>query len=221
MVVPNNHSPTFEEDQSLVIAQSPIAFVQHVAVSCLRHGYWFYVAGAIPFDKCPADVDEKLCRIYGATASKHIRYRQRQRGECVVQYVRLGRFFLLLARPGRGAFFIFERGQIQDARRRPIRAFGYSIGVRSAKVSVRIDPREYRYWQDRFVRLSLSDRSLLESQFWSLPFEPYRPVRSQILTLWRTVNRLRREASLPELSRECVRWKRCIVSPRQFTVPRS
>ncbi len=196
----------------MLVVTSGAEFVQHVAVNLLRHGYWFYVAGAIPEGKAPDEVDRKLCRIYGVSRSKHVRYRQRRRGESVVTYIRCGRFFLLMASPGRGPFFIFERGQVHDARRRPVRAFGYSLGVRRGRVSVRMAPEEYRFWTHRLMRMSLADRTALESQFWNLPFEPYKPVRNQILALLRGVNERRRAASLPELSRDCVRWKREILT---------
>lgn len=203
----------------MIVVRTPAEFVQHVAVSLLRHGYWFYVGGAIPKDKQPEFIDQKLCRVYGVKKSKHIRYRQRRRGESVVAYIRCGRFFLLMASEGRGPFFIFERGQIQDARRRPIRAFGYSLSVRQGKVSVRIAPEEYRLWNAKLGRLCLIDRSRLESLFWNLPFEPYRPVRSQILSLLREVNRQRRAAGLPEVRRDCVRWKRRILKTASLQRP--
>ena len=41
------------------VASSPEGLVQQVAVSYLRHGYWFYVTGRIKSGKDPAVLDQK------------------------------------------------------------------------------------------------------------------------------------------------------------------
>ena len=53
----------------------------------------------------------------------------------------------------------------------------------------------------------------LGTEFLSLPFVPYAPVRQQILQVWRAVNRARRQAGYERIPIECVRWKRLIVKP--------
>lgn len=195
------------------VATSIEGFIQQVAVSYLRNGYWFFVAGSIPADKPPEAIDAKLTRQYQAGVSKHVRYRRKRRGENSVHYIRCGRFFLLMSTAGKGSFFIFERGQIRDARREPIRAFGYSVGVRRGRVSVRIDASEFAALRLQFLALALADRAVVERRFWDIGFVPYRPVRRQVLSLWRAVNRKRKEASLPQLDKLCVRWRRDIVLP--------
>lgn len=195
------------------IALSIVGFVQQVAVSHLRSGYFFYVAGAIPAHKSGSEVDSKLTEQYLAEVSKHVRYRRSLRGEASVRYIRHGHFFLLMANHGKHEFFEYEKVRIRDARRTPIKAFGYSMGVRSGKVSVRIEQNEYRFLLAKFTRMALGNKGLLESQLWALPYEPYRPVRGQLLTLWRAINRKRKLAGLPPLSKSCVRWKRRIVKP--------
>lgn len=194
-------------------ALSVPGFIQQVAVAYLRNGYWFYVAGSVPQGKSPELTDAKLVRQYQVGVSKHVRYRRKLRGEGSVQYIRHGRFFLLMATQGKHPFFIFERGQIRDARRTPIRAFGYSLSVRNGKVSVRIAASEYQALRLQLLSEALDNRSELEERFWRLPFEPFRPVRGQLLNLWREVNRKRKMASLPTLERLCVRWRRNIVLP--------
>jgi hypothetical protein len=47
----------------------------------------------------------------------------------------------------------------------------------------------------------------------ALPFEPYAPVRSQLLCILRAVNRARAAAGLPEVPRTCLRLRRRVVRP--------
>ena len=83
-------------------------FIQQLAVSYLRHGYWFYVPGCIPARKDPREVDRKLIERYEIDQTKWSRGWRKKQGLANVQYLRLGRFFLLLATYGEHRFF--ERG---------------------------------------------------------------------------------------------------------------
>lgn len=67
--------------------------------------------------------------------------------------------------------------------------------------------------REALVRRALGSKVALEAAFRRLPYEPYAPVRSQLLCLLRAVNRRRRVAGLPELDRGCVRLSRRIVRP--------
>lgn len=195
------------------MAASLAGLVQQVAVSYIKNGYWFYVAGAIPEGKAAASIDEKFIRLYELSISKYVRCRRRRLGHAAVQYIRLGRFFLVLATHGEHLFFARERKVIRDVRRCPIRVGGYSIGLRNGRSSVRIERAEYRVLKDAFLRRALNSKERLQSAFGSLPYEPYGPVRSQILTVLRAVNRRRTIAGLPPLDRGCVRLSRRIVRP--------
>ena len=147
------------------VAESLAGFVQQVAVSYVKNGYWFYVAGAVPDGKSLQKVDDKFVRLYGLSISK---------------YVRVG---------------------------------GYSIAYRNGRVSVRIEKAEYRLLKDAFLRRSLNAKNRLEAAFSALPYEPYGPVRSQLVGLLRAVNRRRAVAGLPLVERGCVRLSRRIVRP--------
>jgi len=195
-------------------ATSLEGFVQQVAVSYLRNGYWFYCAGAIPWSKDPREIDRKLVEQYEAGISKHARYRRRVARLATVVYIRHGHFFLLMASKGEHDFFAREKGQIRDARRHPIRVGGYSLSVKTGgKVCVRIDSSEYIWIKNRLLERALSSKAFLEHVFSRMPFEPYRSVRAQLLALLRAVNHKRKRASLPPLDRACVRWRRRIVRP--------
>ena len=56
-------------------AVSVAGFVQQIACTYLRHGYWFYVTGIIPQDKDPCAVDEKLLKKYDIALSESTRGR--------------------------------------------------------------------------------------------------------------------------------------------------
>lgn len=195
------------------VATSLEGFVQQVAVAYVRNGYWFYVSGSIPEHASPGKVDAKLIERYGIDVSKFVRCRRKQLGIASVQYIRLGRFFLLLSTHGEHLFFGREHESIRDVRRRPIRVGGYSISFRSGRVSVRLDPNEYRSLMVSFLARSLSGKERLEAVFSNLPYEPYAPIRSQLLAVLRAVNRRRAVAGLPVLDRQCVRTMRRIVRP--------
>lgn len=195
------------------VAASLAGFVQQVAVSYVANKYWFFVAGAVPEGKDVATVDAKFVRLYELSMSKYVRCRRRRAGEAAVQYIRLGRFFLILATHGEHLFFVREKAMIRDVRRCPIKVGGYAIGYRSGRVSVRIEKTEYRVLKDAFVRRALNAKERLEAAFSKLPYEPYGPVRSQLLAVLRAVNCRRVVAGLPPLDRSCVRLSRRIVRP--------
>lgn len=195
------------------VAASLAGFVQQVAVSYVANKYWFYVAGAVPEGKDLAAVDAKFIKLYELSISKYVRCRRRKAGEAGVQYIRLGRFFLILATHGEHLFFVREKTMIRDVRRCPIKVGGYAIGYRSGRVSVRIEKTEYRWVKDAFVKRSLNAKERLEAAFAKLPYEPYGPVRSQLLAVLRAVNRRRSAAGLPPIEHSCVRMSRRIMRP--------
>ena len=62
------------------------------------------------------------------------------------------------------------------------------------------------------------DEGNLARRFAALPFEPYGPVRRQLLELWRAVNRVRQTAGLEPVPKTCLRFKRHIVRPFEARV---
>lgn len=199
-------------------AATVAGFVQRLAVDLVQHGHWFYVTGTVPERKDPRLVDEKLVERYGLRLSKWARARRKDAGEASVQYLRHGRFFVLIATVGRHEFFEDE-ADIKDVRRRPIRFAGYSISYRRGvdrrfHVSVRIAPDEYLRLKSHLVGLACH-RSVekLGAEFRGIPFEPYAPIRRQLLNMLRAVNRARQAAGFEPVPVSALRLRRRIVKP--------
>jgi hypothetical protein len=189
-------------------------FVQQLAVSYLKNRYWFYVQGEVPEGKDPLAVDEKLLTRYEIAQSKWAKLRAVKRGEAKLQYLRYRTTFLLLATHGEHRFFECERENIRDARERPVRFYGYSVGYRDGHPHVRISSVQYRAITDAFLGVALSTPAdSLAAQFRSLPFEPYGPVKVQLKRLLFKVNRVRRTAGLERVPASCLRTKRRTVRP--------
>lgn len=187
-------------------------FVQQVAVQYLRHGYWFYVAGSVPVGKDPRAVDRKLIAKYGITASSKERTRCKRAGLANTHYIRHDRFFLLMATHGSHRFFEDENAQIRDARRQPIKFAGYAVSHRNGHACVRIERAEYLQLKAWFLDLACRrSADALASEFARIHFQPYAPVRVQLLNVWRAVNRDRLSAGLEAIRVEAVPWKRRIV----------
>ena len=208
------------------VATSPEGLVQQVAVSYLRHGYWFYVTGRIKPDKDPALLDQKLITKYGIDINEREKADRKQRGLANMQYIRHGNWFVLLATEGHHAFKQQERNQIRDCRRHPIRFEGYSISYRRSPITpkgggepkwhacVRIDGPTYKqlksYFLDRAVHRNAKS---LSQDFARVPYARYAPVRRQLLNILRAVNKARSKQRFDELLPSSVKLKRAIVRP--------
>lgn len=200
------------------VASSVAGFLQQLAVAYLGHGYWFYVTGHVPAGKDPAAVDEKLLRKYEVAISKWARARRKRAALANVHYLRHDRFFVLLASRGRHAFFEGE-AHFKDAREEPIRFGGYSISVKKGvdgrlHPSVRLHPETYRELRDYFVdRATRRPVEVLAGELRRLPFEPYAPVRRQLLNILRALNRARSVAGLEAVPVSALRLSRKGVKP--------
>ena len=193
-------------------ATSVEGFVQQLAVSYVANGYWFYVTGLIPERKDARAVDAKLLHKYGIAVSKFARYRRKAAGRANVQYLRFGRFYILLATRGRHEIFGEER--LKDCREEPIKFGSYSIGYRDGHSHVGIERGTYRDLKAYLLGLAAHrSREWLAGVFSSLPFEPYAPVRRQLVTLFNRVNGVRVVAGLDLLSMDCLRLRRRICRP--------
>jgi hypothetical protein len=193
-------------------------FVQQLAVAYVQHGYWFYVTGEIPERKCPLAVDAKLIDRHDIAISKWSRARRKQSGRANVQYIRYGRFFVLIATRGEHRFFEDEP-KFRDIRRDSLSFAGYSIGYklgadRKWHVSVRIHPTEYLKLKAYFLDLAMQ-RSVenLTAELRRIPFEPYAPVRRQFLNILRAVNRKRKKAGYELVPVEALRLRRRMLRP--------
>ena len=79
---------------------------------------------------------------------------------------------------------------------------------------MRIEQEDYRWLKASLIEKAVQGTvAQLCAEFLSMPYEPYAPVRRQLLNLWRAVNRRRREAGLRLLPVQCIRMRRRIVKP--------
>lgn len=194
-------------------ASSIEAFVQQLAVSYIGSGYWFYVTGQVPERKVPELVDQKMLKKYNVAISKWARARRKQAGLANVHYLRLGRFFVLIATKGKHSFFE-EHPDFKDVRRDPVKFAGYSISYKLGvdqkwHSSVRIHPDEYGKLKAHLLSLACC-RSVekLTGEFRKIPFEPYAPVRRQLLNILRAVNRERHAAGFEPVHYSALRLGR-------------
>ena len=199
------------------VAQSVEGFVQQLAVAYVSRGYWFYVTGRVPDKKNPALIDAKLIDRYGIRASKWQRARRKRAGVANLQYLRHGRFFVILATHGTQHFFQDE--PFRDIREDPIAFHGYSIGCAKGvdgrwHASVRIHADVYRSLRDYFLDLAAHRTAeSLARELQNVPFAPFARVRRQMLNVLRAVNRQRRTAGLEPVPVTAIRTRRTPVQP--------
>ncbi|MBA4105664.1 MAG: hypothetical protein C0485_07880 [Pirellula sp.] len=212
-------------------ATSITGFVQILACNYLPHGYWFYVSGNVPESKPPHVADRKLMEKYGVALSRGQRARRKQAGIANLHYVRFDRDWLLLATHGRHEFFLEEGDRVRDVRKHPIHFAGYSLTVRKGdylqageaglaqpdgrwRVRVQVAREQLRMIKPYLLDLCTKrSATWLAYQMWNLPFEPYAPVRKQLLSLLRMINTKRQSAGMERLSTHTLRLRRRIVKP--------
>ena len=211
------------------VATSPEGLVQQVAVSYLRHGYWWYVSGRIPNGKDLHKVDQKLINKYDIDVTERQRSVRKSKGLANMQYIRYGRWFCMLVTAGNHR--IKQQEKIRDCRRHPIRFEGYSISYRRAGTTprggtpkwhacVRIDTTTYRQ-----LKIWLDDRAkhrkatTLAQDINRIPFARYAPVRRQILNLHRSVNRTRKQSGFDTVPISSLNLKRKITQPFSISKP--
>jgi hypothetical protein len=201
------------------IAVSENAFVQQLAVAYVNHGYWYYVTGIIPGCKDVEKVDQKLIEKYNIAISKWARARRKKQGRANVHYLRHRHFFVLVATRGTHHFFREEGENIKNIKYDPIHFSGYSISYKQGMdrkwhASVRIHPVMYTHLKSYFLDMATC-RSLgqIRIELLKLPFEPYAPVRRQLLNIVRAVNRARLKAGFEPVPIEYLRLKRHVLKP--------
>lgn len=196
------------------VCQSVDGLIQQVAVSYLSNGYVFYVTGQVPDGKDPSKVDAKLIERYGIDVSKWSRARLKRAGRANVQYIRLRELFVLMATHGEHDFFRLEGDRVRDVRRVPLKVFGYALSVKRGHAHVRIEREEFKRLKAHFLNRAVHRRAeVLEDDLRALSYEPYAPVRRQLLQLVRGVNRVRRLAGYEPIPYEVLRLRRRIVRP--------
>ena len=189
-------------------------FIQQLVVSYVSQGYVFYVMGHVPEGKDPVNVDAKLIQRYGIDVSKWSRARRRRSGRASIQLLRYRELFVMMATHGEHPFFSLEGDRVRDLRRIPLKAFGYAISYKRGHAHVRIEREEFKGLLAYFVNRAVHRRAdTLEDELRALPYEPYAPVRRQLLQLVRRVNRARRLAGYEAIPYETLRLRRRIVRP--------
>lgn len=212
------------------LCASPEGLVQQLAVSYIRHGYYWYVLDEIPAGKDPFAVDRKLIEKYGIAISVRERSRRKKAGIANVQYLRCGRTVLLVVTDGhhkirqpckRGG----EKEKLRDCRRNPILFEGYSIGYKRSGVAgpcgthtwhshVRID-------RDTYLQLKafLLDRAMhrnveqLSADFARIPYSRFAPVKRQLMDLREEVNEARSRQGYDPVSMSALKLRRKIHKP--------
>lgn len=200
--------------------------VQLLACNFLPHGYWFYVTGWIPLGKDPQRIDAKLLKKYGIDIGRTERSRRKRAGYANLRYLRHDRFFVLLATHGKHQFFEEEAALIRDIRHRPLKVSGYSISFRRGGQTadgkpdahwhshVEIDRQWYKRYKAWFHDMAVRESTeRLALEFYRFPFEPYAPIRRQMLLLLRLVNSVRKRAGLEQLPYAILPLRRRIVRP--------
>jgi hypothetical protein len=202
------------------VATSRAGFIQQLAVGYISNGYYFYVAGVIPSEKSAARVDAKILAAYDIAISKWTRARRKRAGQANVQYLRHGRFYVIIATHGLHPFFSAEAKRVRDVRKTPILFENYSIGCRRERgggayhASVRINRDHLRELKAKFIHCSTrAGMAELFRAFQTLPFEAYAPVRNQLRELLRAVNRSRAVAGLEKVPTHALRLRRSPVRP--------
>jgi hypothetical protein len=207
-------------------ATSLEGFVQQL-VCYITSGYRWYVTGQIPARKAPSTVDARLIAKYGLEVSKFQRARRKARGEANVQYLRFEQFFVLIATAPMGghAFFEKEANSLRDIRKQPVRLGGYSVSSRrdgSAerrgherwRAHVRMDKETLAMVRDFYLDAAVHrNRDELERELARCGWEPYAPIRRQLLGLVRDVNFKRKCAGFDPVRVSCLRFRRRQVKP--------
>ena len=212
-------------------ATSPEGFIQQLVTNLFANGFYRYVCGWVPAGKDPKALDAKLLAKYRIAVSATERQRRKAAGRANLHYLRHGRFWVICATAtGASEFFEAERENIRDVRDVPLKAFGYSVrvargqflrksspdepAVKDGKYRVRVLIQRERYldlkayFLDMALPLPVDE---LARAFAGVPFEPYAPVRRQLVTLLRLVNRKRKTAGLDLVPFEAVRLRKRIV----------
>lgn len=195
-------------------ATSVAGFIQQLAVAYVGRGYFFYVTGEIPERKDPHGVDSRIIEKYGIAIGKAARARRKAAGFANLQYLRFRRKFVLLSTHGQHRFFEEERKFIRDVREVPIKFGGYAISYRSGHPHVRIEQGHYLELKAFLSEVAIHrSKEWLEEQFRRLRFEPYAPIRGQLHSILRAVNRRRELARFETVSASAIRVRRRVVGP--------
>lgn len=173
-------------------------FIRRIAIDYVRYGYVRYIVREIPEGKDLDAIDRKLCIHYDVTQCRTTRMRRRQKQQAVVQYVRYGHSFVLLATEGKHDKF--ESLTSYDCRMTPLQIKSYSIGLKNGRVLVCV---RHELWTDtsrHFDRYALHDLQKVKRKLGSLPYCNFPGVIHQKQKLVSQINQRRQKAGLPLVS---------------------
>lgn len=209
---------------------SEIGFLQRIATHLLPKGYFFFVQGTLAKGKDPRALDAKLLAKYDVAKSEGARRWRKQLGLGNVQYVRYENNWILLATHGDHPIREGEGDNLKDARRAPIRIGDYAVYVKRGnylkreptdeaakpdgkwRVRVVIAREPYRELCASFLSIACHRRGeTLAEELFSSPYEPYAPVRKQLLKLLRLINAKRQAAGFAKIAVTSLRFQREIV----------
>lgn len=173
-------------------------FIRRIAIDSVRYGYVRYVVREIPEGKNTLAIDNKLRAHYKITSCRTTRMRRRQKQQAVLQYVRYGRQFVLLATEGKHDEF--ERLKFYDCRIAPIQVYSYSIGLKNGVVRVCIRHEVWSGTIKHFERLALHDIDKVEKKLHALPYCHFPGVVRQKQQLVSMINQKRSRAGLPTVA---------------------
>jgi hypothetical protein len=201
-----------------------------ILVNLISKGYRYYFTGTIGDSAKRPVRDSRMLDYYEADLPKWTRERRRQRGEANFRYLRFEDWFVVLATEGTASRFWHEdRKRIHDVRNIPIRFKGYSISYRQGgwkdrklwadplvrehdmkwHVRVQLDAETYAGVKAYFLNVATHRQAdFLSREFLDLQFQPYRPVREQLLAILRAVNRERQLAGCQRIPYSVIRYRR-------------
>lgn len=219
------------------VASSRVGFIQQVACSYVSNGYRFHVSGEVPARMEPEKLDEKLLSKYSIRKTDAQRYYAKSIGRANIQYIRFERDYLMLATKGEHIWNACEAGNIKDCSRgEPIQFFGYSIYWKDGRyrpycckrdregpaekddkkrVRVQISRERFRELKAEFVTQATRRRAAwLATKLFYVPYEPYAPIRQQMLEIVHAINRKRKDAGMKDfIDVNAIRKRRAIVKP--------
>ncbi len=220
------------------IATSRTGFVQQVACSYVCNGYRFHVSGKIDAESDPREFDEKMLAKYDIRKTDAQRYYNKHvLKRANIQYIRFERDWLMLATPGKHLWKVNEKKNIKDCSKgEPIKFQGYSIYWKDGlyrphrckvnrdgepelddkkRVRVQICRTAFRELKAEFHGLATKrSPGWLAAKIYNVPYEPYAPVKQQMLEIRCMVNVRRKNAGIKTmLDTKVIRTHRVPVCP--------
>lgn len=201
--------------------QSPSveAFIERV-VHLSTRGYFRFFTGEIPEHASAMGVDAKLSGKYGLRKmSKAGRARRKARGLSNLFYFRHERFFVVMATAGTIESRPGGEDPWKDLRESSLVYGPYEVSLSkdgfrkggSPREKVRVRLRDEVLTNERAYLLDLAlrrTRPILETTIFSLPYNCYAPVRTQIRGVLAEMNEKRKKAGFELLSADCIRFQR-------------